>query len=198
MSEDTNTQTVVDDTKSPAQPGEAVDSARNDGQDLETLLAQYDTETKKPEPVSPQPQTQQQQPAQVDPNVSRLLSRIDREDLGKLVGEVKGDLDFDDEFVEAWIDTQARKDPRLQRAWLERESNPKAFGQIARELGKSFAKKANRRPDPALSEDREAVAAAVRGASTNRAPDSPAPKYSQMSHNEYRNKIREQYGFDPG
>lgn len=197
MTDDTK-QPVVDDTKPAAEPAGAVDSARNDGSDLDTLLAQYETETKKTEPVSP-PQTQQQeQPVQVDPNVSRLLSRFDREDLQKLVHEVKGDLDFDDDLVEAWIDTQARKDPRLQRAWLEREGNPKAFGQIAKELSKSFAKRTAKRPDPALTEDREAVVAAVRGASTQRAPESSPPAYGNLSNVEYRNEVRSRYGFDPG
>lgn len=199
MSDDTK-QPVVDETNPSAQPEGAVDSARNDGNDLDTLLAQYDQETKKPEPVSP-PETQPQQPParpQVDPNVSRLLSRFDREDLERLVKDVKGDLDFDDDLVEAWIDTQARKDPRLQRAWLEREGNPKAFGQIAKELGKSFAKRASKRPDPALTEDREAVVAAVRGASTHRAPESAPPSYGGLSNVEYRNEVRQRYGFDPG
>ena len=97
MSEDTK-QPVVDDTKPAAEPAGAVDSARNDGSDLDTLLAQYEQQTTKTEPVSP-PQTQQQPAPQVDPNVSRLLSRFDREDLANLVKEVKGDLDFDDDLV---------------------------------------------------------------------------------------------------
>ncbi len=192
-------QPVVDETKTSAQPEVAVDSARKDGTDLDTLLAQYEQQTTKTETVSP-PETQQQPPArpQVDPNVSRLLSRFDREDLQRLVGIVKGDLDYDEELVEAFIDVQARKDPRLQRAWLEREGNPKAFDQIAKELGKALAKKASKRADPALTEDREAVVAAVRGASTQRAPDSPPPNFGKMSNVEYRNKVRDEYGFDPG
>jgi hypothetical protein len=190
-------QPVVDETQASAAPDVTVDSARNDGADLDSLLAQFETEAKKPEPVSP-PQTRQQQPAQVDPNVSRLLSRFDREDLAKLVNVVKGDLDYDEDIVEAWIDTQARKDPRLQRAWLEREGNPKAFEQIARELSKSFAKRTAKRPDPALTEDREAVVAAVRGASTHRAPESQPPAFGSLSNGEFRNEVRSRYGFDPG
>lgn len=198
MSEET-TQTVVDETKVPAQPGTEVSGARNDGTDLDTLLAEFDQGTKKPEPVSPPPVTQTQQPAQqTDPNLLRLVSRIDRQDIASLVKDVKGDLDYDDDLVEAWIDTQARRDPRLQRAWLERDANPQAFGRIAKELGKSFAKRAAKRPDPALTEDREAVVAAVRGASTQRVPESPPVKLGNLSNADYRKQVREQFGFDPG
>ena len=198
MSDDIK-QPVVDETQASAKPDATVDSARNDGTDLDTLLAQYETETKKPEPVSP-PETQQHQPVQqqVDPSVARLVNRFDREDLQKLVNNVKGDADVEDDLVEAWIDTQARRDPRLARAWLEREANPKAFEQISKQLGKEFAKKTAKRPDPALTEDREAVAAAVRGASTHRAPESAPPAYGGMSNAEYRNEVRQRYGFDPG
>ncbi len=199
MSEDTK-QPVVDETQASAKPDATVDSARNDGADLDTLLAQYEAETKKPDPVSP-PETQQQPPIQqqVDPNVARLVSRFDREDLQKLVKEVRGDNpDFDDTIVEAFIDAMARRDNRLQRAWLEREANPKAFEQIARQLGKEFAKRTARKTDPQLTEDREAVAAAVRGASTQRAPESAPPAYGGMSNVDFRKDVRDRFGFDPG
>lgn len=202
MSEDKTTQTVVDETKVPATPGSAVESARNDGDDLEKLLAQYNEQTTQPkaDPVSPPPPaTQQQQtPTQPDPLTMRLAQRIDREDIGKLVKDVKGDLDIEDDLVEAWIDAQARKDARLQRAWLERDANPQAFQSIAKGLGREFAKRASKRIDPQATEDRAAVAAAVRGASTQRAPDTPSPNYTTQSNAEYRRSIREQYGFDPG
>lgn len=203
MSEDTTTQTVVDDTKATAEPVAAVDGARNDGDDLDALLAQFNQQTApaKTEPVSPTPQTNQQQqpaPTQPDPMVLRMAQRIEREDLNKLVKEVKGDLDFDDDLVEGWIDAQARKDPRLQKAWLERDTNPQGFQKIAKGLAQEFAKRTSKRVDPQLTEDRAAVAAAVRGASTQRAPETPPPNYSQQNNAEYRRSIREQYGFDPG
>lgn len=194
MSDDTK-QPVVE-PKVPAQQGTTVEGARNDGNDLDTLLAEFNQQTApKTEPVPP---PTQQQTAQPDPLVQKLYTRFEREDIGRLVKDVKGDLDEDDDLVEAWVDAQARKDPRLQKAWLEREANPQAFQRISKELGKKFAQRVSKRPDPQVTEDRNAVAAAVRGASTNRAPETPAPNYSRMSNNEYRNKVREEYGFDPG
>lgn len=199
MSEDKTRQTVVDETKTSAQPEAKVDGARNDGDDLDTLLAQFNQETTKPTPVSPPVEQQQTKPAPAqDPNLARVLHRIERDDISSLVKEVKGDLDHDDEMVEAWIDTRARKDVRLQRAWLERDVNPQAFQRIAKELGREFAKRNSRKIDPQATEDREAVAAAVRGASSNRAPESAPPNYGKMTSIDYRKSVMEQFGFDPG
>lgn len=198
MSEDR--QPVVDETQASAKPDAKVDSARNDGNDLDTLLAQYDKETTKPDPVSPPVQQQQTKPetTQSDPLVQRLYNRFEKEDLGNLVSQVKGDIDEDPDIVEAWIDARARKDHRLQRAWLERDQNPENFKRIAKELGREFAKRASKRVDPQVTEDVNAVAAAVRGASTNRAPETAPPNYSRMNHAEYRQSVIEQYGYDPG
>jgi len=195
-------QPVVDETLGSAPPEPTVDGARNDGNDLDSLLSQFEQEAApRTPPVSPQTPIEQQQPpdrSQIDPNVARLVKRFDSEDLQRLVKEVKGDSDFDDDIIEGWIDAQARRDSRLQRAWLEREANPKAFQQISKQLGKEFAKRTARKTDPQATEDREAVAAAVRGSSTNRAPESAPPDFSRMGSAEYRNAVREKYGFDPG
>jgi hypothetical protein len=52
-------------------------------------------------------------------------------------------------------------------------------------LGKSFAKKFSKMPDKQATEDRETVAAAVRGAST-RAPEGKAPNFAAMSDNDFQ------------
>jgi len=196
-------QPVVDETQGSATPEPTVDGARNDGNDLDSLLSQFEQESApRTPPVSPQTPTQQQQPPdrpQIDPSVKMLVDRFEKEDLQKLVKTVQGDNpEFDDIVAEAFIDAMARRDTRLQRAWLERVANPKAFEQISKQLAKEFAKRTARKTDPQATEDREAVAAAVRGSSTNRTPESAPPDFSRMGSAEYRNAVREKYGFDPG
>lgn len=204
MSEDTTTQTVVDDTKTTAQPVVAADSARNDGDDLDALLAQFNQQTTlaRTEPASPapQPQTSQQQPT-VDPNrLAAIENRLFQEDLNKAVANIMGDLKIPTRVAKGWIDQMANEDPRIQRAFAERHTNPQAWERVEKGLSREFAKemKALTDIDPNATEDRAAVAAAVRGASTQRAPETPAPNYSQQSNAEYRRSVREQYGFDPG
>lgn len=204
MSEDTTTQTVVDTPPAPATPGATADGARTE--DLDTLLAQFELQTTKTDPPSPPAQqvTQTDQ-GNIAAELQALKSTVNqfaeqnfRADLNALVKDVKGDLDYDDDVVEAWIDAQARRDNRLQRAFLERKAKPEVFQRVAKELGREFSKRVSKRPDPALTEDREAVAAAVRGASTHRAPESPPPSFGKQSNAEFRKHVMDTYGYDPG
>ncbi len=48
-----------------------------------------------------------------------------------------------------------------------------------------------------VNQDREAVAAAVRGAS-KQAPEGRAPNFNNMSDNEFRDEVKKTYGFTPG
>lgn len=204
-----NTQPVVTDPKDSAQPVVNGADARNDGDDLDALLAEFDQGTTKSVTTSPAPK-----PAtttEVDPNISARLQHLEgvvtkyendtfKAQLSETVKEIRGDLDaefFPDDLVEAWLDSRARKEPRLQQAWLQKEANPQQWGRIRSQLGREFKKKFEKMPDPSATEDRNAVVAAVRG-SSNKAPADTPTNYSRMSTAEYRNSIREQYGFDPG
>jgi hypothetical protein len=91
----------------------------------------------------------------------------DDADTESLVREIRGDLDtsvFPDQRVRAFIIEEALESPEFHRIFQERASNPKAYEGLRRHLRREFAKMANARPDPDLTEDREAVAAVVRGA----------------------------------
>lgn len=167
MSDD-DKQAVVDVADAaPEVQAEVAQNARED--DLDALLKQFD-ETK-PEP-KPEPK-----PDEITPDAIKRLEGLERmiaeeryrKDMAETLKVVRGDLDpeiFDDTLVEAWIDTQARNDPRLSRAWQERYSNPKHFAKVREQLGKAFAAKFSKLPDKQATEDRETVAAAIRGAST--------------------------------
>lgn len=196
MSEDT-TQTVVEDTKPPAQQGDKVDGARTEDT-LDTLLAQYEEQTTKP---PPSPSQTQQQEKTVDPDrLSAIENRFFQEDLNKAVTNIMGDLKVPRRLAMGWVDQMAREDSRIARAFLERSSNPDAWARVEKGLSKAFAKemKELNPVDQQATEDREAVAAAVRGASITRAPENAPVNYGKQNNAEFRNSVREQYGFDPG
>jgi len=189
---DTHTQTAVDaETNAPAEPAAAVTDARTDGDDLDKLLAEYDESKPKPDAASTQPEqnagTDTSKP-QPDPAIAQVQQFIFRQDMNKTIGSVRGDLPadfFDDQFVESWINARAGEDPRLGQAWLNRHTNPKQFEKVVSGLGREFAKKYGKFPDKGATEDREAVTAAVRGAST-RAPEAPPPDMGRMSDAEFQ------------
>lgn len=190
-------QAVVE--KPDAQP-EAVPEG-NDAQedDLESLLSEYDggSAPEKPE---------QGDDDKVDlETVHKELTEWRKEkardeyqrDISGVVKGVRGDLDpeaFDDVLVEAWIDAEARKDPRLAKAWQDRKANPRQFDKVVSQLGRSFRKKFAQLPDRNLTEDREAVANAVRGASkqspTNH-DDIDTKKVAQMSDADFEKFVKE-------
>lgn len=206
MSEQTNQQTVVDDATVSAGQDTAAGGARQDD-DLDALLSQYDG-GKKPEASANQKPEQKAGEGgdeikvlaeQVRGFISEQQQLTFRRDMDDTIKKVRGDLPaeiFDDKIVEAWMDAQARDDPRLAKAWSERHANPKQFQKVVDTLGRSFVKKYGKFPDRAATEDREAVTAAVRGAST-KAPEGKAPDFKQMSDAEYRESVRKEYGFTP-
>ena len=55
------------------------------------------------------------------------------------------------------------------------------------------------RPDPVLTEDRAAVAAAIlKGASRSEIPTGPPPDLATMSNRDFQAYTIKQHGFDPG
>lgn len=204
MSED-NTQTVVEKPDAAATPAVEGADARDTGDDLDTLLAQFDTSTK-PEPVTaskpePKPGTEKIDPKEIEANVIARLEAGNRfkADMSDTVKTVRGDLDaemFDDDMVSDWIDRQAKNDPRLAQAWNERGAKPKEFAKVKEQLSKKFVSRFGKLPDKSATEDREAVTAAVRGAS-NRAPEGKAPDFTKMSRGDFKKQVEEQYGYSP-
>lgn len=206
MSEAETTQPVVQTTEAPAVQGaEVTVDARNDGDDLDTLLKEFDQHEPKPAASS----TTKPEPGQ-EPDLKSLASKVEsidgfmreqnaqtfKRDMKQTVADVRGDLDpniFDEPLVQAWIDVQAQNDPRLAQAWVNRHAEPKKFEAVKAALGKNFAKKFSKMPDKQVTEDREIVAAAVRGAST-RAPEAKAPNYAALSDNDFQAEKDKAFG----
>lgn len=191
MSEEQNTQAVVDETKVPAEPGAEVTSARDDDS-LESLLAEFDKgNPKQSEPAKPEPRAEAANDVK-DATAEVLAARDEirnerfQRDMNATIKEVRGDLPsdfYDDDFMVAWLDSMAKKDARLAQAWGDRNQNPQQFARVKAALAKDFAKRYGKIPDKQVTEDREAVTAAVRGAST-KAPEGKSPDYSKMTDQE--------------
>lgn len=201
-------QPVATEADTQAKPASEADSARTQGDDIETFLSQFDSATKPAPQPNPPAKAETTQPENVSIDEIRAMraefqqvaqDRFKRE-ISETVKDIRGDVDpevVDDEMVEAWLDAKARKDPRLAQAFANKANKPREWSQIKSALGREFKKKWDKIPDRAVTEDREAVAAAVRGASTKASPEPPA-NLGGMSTAEYRQHVRQQYGFDPG
>lgn len=206
MSEDPNKQAVVEDANAQAAPDAAAVNARDDGSDLDSILSTFDQETKKPDAVAA-PTPGQKPDATLDQNalaevrgaVNEIAAFRYTRDMESTIKSVRGNLDpeiFDDTLVEGWINAQATRDPRLTQAWNARTQNPKQFEKVVQGLSKSFGQKFSKLPDKQATEDREVVAAAVRGTST-KAPEGKAPSYGNLGNNDFADQVEKDFGFRP-
>lgn len=198
---DTNSQTVVDTSNAAAAPAATDVSAQTNVDDLDKLLAEFDQETARG-PAAPQPEPQQtQQPVAPisEDRLRRIEDRIFKDDLDATIKNIVGDLKIPERFSKGWIDQVARENPKVANAFVNRANDPASWNRIEKALSKEMAKdfKALTPIDEPSTVDHNAVAAAVRGASTN-VPTSQEPKLGSMSAREGRNHVKEKYGFDPG
>ena len=199
MTDDLNTQTAAQTTEVPAQTGtEGTGAQTTQTADLDSILAEFD-QTAKPAPV-PEPK-----PDAVAPDVVKRLADVEKvlaerdfkDQIAPVLERIRGDIPKDvlaNDEIQDLIDGRARRDPRLQQAWLNRASNPGAWNKIEKALGQELSKKFSKLPDPNATEDRETVAAAVRGAS-HKAPEGKPPDFSNMTDGEFRKARKEAYGY---
>ena len=188
-----NTQAVVEDTNVEATPSTAADNAQ--GNDLASFLEDYE---KNASPQTPQPQPKQA--ADETSVVVELKSRLEAieskqvlekntKDFNDAVSQIKGDLDVPEFVVKGWLLDHAGKNKAIDKIFDNRESNPQAFKQMLARMQKDFAattsKVLGKQVDANATEDRQAVAAAVKGATT-RAPESRPPDIGKMSDHEFR------------
>lgn len=192
---------TADDTA--AKSGPEGTGARNEDDDLDALLAQYEIgSTDKSSQPDTKAETKGGEPA-ADERLARLerelAERNFREEITPIVNTIRGGIPkevWSDSEIEAWLEGQARDDARIASAWQRRRSDPQTFQKIVGQLGRRFAGKFKSAPDAKATEDRDAVAAAVRG-SGNKAPEGQAPAYGGMPNGEFADQVHKAYGFRP-
>lgn len=188
MNEDVENKTGTDDTQTAANnanvdqkdvstEGTGADAQKEEQIDLDELLKEFDQkrEAVQTQPKEREPETSEQK---IDVNVlATLEARLNQQEaqnqrrelegwFGKLTDGVQADM----VDAEAYLNAQALRDPRLNRAYANRESNPKAWDKVWSSLKQDFAKRYGKKVDKQVTESRDAVASAVRSASTA-APD---------------------------
>jgi hypothetical protein len=186
MSEE-NQQPVADKTDDQAKPdaeGNGAQDTTTQVDDLDAALNEFNEATGS--------STEQKTTEKPDPEKDRLerlerslAEREYREDMTKVVTSIRGDFapdEVDDEFIDTWVNAEAKKDPRVANAWVKRHADPKGFERVLNGLSRKFAEKHAklRKQDDAATADKEAVANYVRGSSKS-APEKPVPNLGKMT-----------------
>lgn len=188
-------QAVVGEAEDSAQQESQATDAQEERSELDKILDEFPAD----EPEQAEPKD--------DPDLAKKVSELEKEvvhlrtqpELTSLASQIRGDLDaevFDDDFVISWLDSRAKKDPRVRSAWMNRGSNPSAFGKVVKEMGKQFQSITSKLPNQEVTEDRDAMEAAVRSASTKTA-EIEQPNFQAMSDAEIQQWKRQQTGNNP-
>lgn len=160
--------------------------------DLDTLLSEYDSQKGEASADGSDDGASTTDDKGVEAAVQRAMEKQraaeqTREDMGTLIANVRGELDaetFDDTFIEAHLDALARKDPRITSAWSNRRTNPQGWAKVEKKIAEGFQSRFARAVDAQATEDRAALAASVRSATSNSA-DGAAPSFKDMSNAEF-------------
>ncbi len=123
--------------------------------------------------------------------VERAAALSVRADIDAAVATAKrndGLRHLPDEMVREMLEGSAASDQRLRSAWLQRHDKPEAWTRLVEGWAAKKADAFKSLPDPSLSQDREALAAAVRGqGATQLQPQAKTPQeVHAMSDQEFR------------
>jgi hypothetical protein len=194
-------QTVVDNADPAALPAaDATTSAQEPT--LEQLLDEYDRSVQRSSPQpEPTPQLQSQDQQQTPPidygQIHRFQQKQFMDEVKGAAAKIFGDLKVPEKAKIGWLDQMAREIPEAAASWQNRHNNPRQWAKWERYLSRAVEAEFKSPVDPVATDDRDAVAAAVRGASTKVTAE-PPPSFGHMSNSEFRKSVREKYGFDPG
>lgn len=97
-------------------------------------------------------------------------------------------------MVWAWV--QARNDPAIDAAFQNRVADPRTYQRVLNKLAGEFGDKFRKFQSEAEI-DHAAISAAVRDAGGKIQSDPPV-RLGRLSDQEYRQHVRETYGYDPG
>lgn len=126
----------------------------------------------------------------------REKTQADIEKSVKSTQEVLQESGFDlpDNLVEGYLNLKAQRDRRVLNAFNQRQKSPDTWNQVLKGVSKELVNTLKNQPDKEATSDHEAVASAVRSASTKTPePDVKVSKDSldQMSDREFNKLMRE-------
>lgn len=182
----TDTQTVAD-TDAPAKPATEDKGAQEPS--IDELLKQFE-QTETPPEQTNDIKADDLKADDIKEVVSFVKeTREDRirettdKDVSAAVKAVKGDLDIDEGLVKELLYGKASTDPRFLRAFQLRHENPEGWTGVQQAFGRELASRLAK-PDQGLTDDRAAVEAAVRSASTG-SSEEPPPDFGSMTDSEF-------------
>ena len=185
----------VVETDTPAKQG----AEDNSAQDLDSLLNEY-------EAGAAEPQKTTEVKANTDANTdvvnwARQEMQIREQErlnsaINDSVNKLKDGLDvkIPDRALKGILYEKADSDPRFRSAWADRQNNPKGFERVLKALQKEIKDDFGEQTDKTVTDDREALASAVRGASTSTTKSETGDfnkSITEASDSDFQKQLRE-------
>lgn len=183
-------QTVVDQTDTPAAPKVEEGNA----QDLDSLLSEYKPGEPKDPPESDGKPDEALTKLSEKVNVLESQIKATLEDSAakafeSTVKSIKGDLPFSEKMVGAYLQEEARKNPALRNAYLDRERNPQKWTKIEEHLRKELKAEMTSFPSKDATNIANQVDSAVRNAKPQ-TPNQTPGKLHQLSDAEFDKEVQ--------
>lgn len=179
------TKQTVADKSNEASKTTSDDSSAQDDLDkvLNEIDQDFDKDTKVPEKEA---DTKKDDISDLRSTVDYLTSQVESNDIEKAVESISGALDVQvsKRVIKAYLNDMAIDDPRVRKAFANRYKEPATWARVLKGATKAIRDEFSNLPDKQLTEDREALAATVRGSSRTSSEDEP-PNFSRMSDREF-------------
>lgn len=178
-----NEQTVIDTTDTEAAPSGEVSNALDD---LDSDLAEFD----KAKPAQQEPQPGLDDATLVTQYVKSQMEKDAKAetqtDIGGAVSLIKDGLEVNapDIAVKGMLYAEVEEDPAALGAWQARKTNPNGWNQVLKRVRNRIKEEFKPQPDQDLTDDRDAVSAAVHSASKHTSQE-VEKDWSKMSDHEF-------------
>lgn len=176
-----NEQTAVEDAndESNETSSEDKDSTAQEGDDLDDILAEFDSKKEAKDDKGGTKADNKAEQSSIDANalatlesqINEINQREARRELEGIFSQLSDGVEADEVDAEAFLNTMALRDPRLNEIYASRGENPKAWNKVFGALKQDFTKRFGKKVDKRATESRDAAASAVRSASTAASDD---------------------------
>jgi len=159
-------------------------------QDLDSILNEYESKTVEQPAVEPQADKR-------DQFLDMMISDFQEKDQSKTQSAIadaatalktESGSDLPDYFMKGLLEQKAAEDPRFADAFLKRAQDPNGWDRVVKAFGKQVRHDLDNVPDKKVTEDREALTAAVRSAQTQQTQSTP--DIGGMSNADFENYKR--------
>jgi hypothetical protein len=201
--EKTEQTAVAEEANVDPKEGAAAESGAAQKDGLDELLKEFDSRVDEPKEVvetksgSKDAATELAALEALERRLNEQEAREQRRELEAVCSRLSEGTQGDALDAEAYLIAQAKRNPKLEQAYLKRATNPKAWDDVYGALQKDFAKRYGKKVDKQATDSKEAVASAIRSASTA-APqkDYSDKEISTMSTEEF-NTLQRKMGVSP-